>query len=230
MTPSWRTGEPLSAATHRFDLQVARHLWRWAIERGHALTNPWQAVEPAGRVNRGKLVLRPVEAKAFATAAEAAASDGDVVALAALLCLSLGLRAGEALIVTPRDVDGGEIFITGTKTASARRRLKLSPVLQQLLAQACRGRGRTERICTASRQALFREVTRLCERACIPAVGIHALRGTNASLGVESGASLEAVARALGHSSPRITRAHYVSDEAADAARLATFGATLNPS
>ena len=222
-TPSRRTEETLTAATHRFDLQLARALWNWAVKQGLASGNPWASVEPAGRISRGKLQLRPSEVRAFALAAEEAALDGDVVALAALLCLSMGLRSGEALAITPRDVDGGDLFVMGTKTKAARRRLKLSPKLQRLLKLACQGRGRTEPLCTASRQALHREVARLCERADVPVVCTHALRGTHASLSVEAGTSVESVARALGHTSTRITRRHYVSDEAAEGARIDAF-------
>ncbi len=227
---SRRTGARLSAASHRFDLQVARHLWNWSIKHNYTSANPWTAVEPIGRVSRGKLVLRPSEAKAFSAAAEAAASDGDGCALAALLCLSLGLRASEALAITPRDIDGSDLFVAGTKTAAAKRRLQLSPTLKRLLDAACQGRERSEPLCTVRRQTLYKTVVKLCKRAGVPMVCTHALRGTHASLGVESGASVEAVARALGHTSTRITRAHYISEEAADGARIAAYEATLNRS
>lgn len=228
-TPSRRTGKLLQASSHRFDLAVARALWSWAVKQGFVKANPWLTVEPAGRVSTGKPQLRPSEALAFSAAAEGAARDGDSVALMALLCLSLGLRSGEALAIVPRDIDSGHLFVAGSKTPAARRRLKLSGLLQELLRQACRGRERTELICSASRQALHREVRRLCKKAHVPLVCTHALRGSHASLAVESGdASVDAVARALGHSSTRITRKHYVSDEAADGARIDAFERSLN--
>jgi hypothetical protein len=137
--PSKKTGLPLRPATHRFYLYLTQSLWRWAQKQGYASENPWADIEPIGRVSSGKPQLRPAEARRFAQLAEYEAAAGSGVALAALCCLSLGLRASEALGITARDLDheAGEVYVSGTKTKAAKRRLKVPPSLATLL--ACRG-------------------------------------------------------------------------------------------
>ncbi len=228
--PSKKTGRPLRPATHRFYLYLAQSMWAWAQKQGYVPKNPWAEIEPVGRVSAGKPQLRPPEARRFAQQAEQEASAGSGLALAALCCLSLGLRASEALAITARDLDleAGEVYVNGTKTAAAKRRLKVPPYLAALLARAAAPRQPTERLCPASRQGLHAAVVGLCTRAGVPRVCVHALRGTHASLAVSGGASVEAVARVLGHTSTKMTLGHYVTEESATAARVAAVDATLS--
>ena len=228
--PSRKTGLPLSPATHRFYLSVVQCMWKWALKQGYAQDNPWAEVEPIGRIPTGKPQLRPAEARRFAQLAEQQAEAGSGVALAALCCLSLGLRASEALGITARDVDAeaGEVYVSGTKTAAARRRLKVPHHLGATAGPRSRGRQPTERLCMARRQALHHAVVALCARAGVPRVCVHGLRGTHASLAVSGGASVEAVARVLGHTSTKMTLGHYITEEAATAARVAAVDASLS--
>jgi len=228
--PSLKTGRPLQPATHRFYLSIVQFLWRWAQKQGFVQDNPWTEVEPIGRVAAGKPQLRPAEARRFAAVAEAEAAAGSGVALAALCCLSLGLRASEALRLTARDIDveAGEVYVSGTKTAAARRRLMLPANLAGLLGRAAVARPPMERLCTATRQGLHLKVIALCARAGVPRVCVHGLRGTHASLAVAGGASVDAVARVLGHTSTKMTLGHYITEEAATAARLAAVQAHLS--
>ncbi len=228
--PSPKTGKPLQAATHRFYVSIAQFLWRWAQKQGLVQDNPWAEVEPVGRIAAGKPQLRPAEARRFAAVAEAEAAAGSGLALTALCCLSLGLRASEGLGLTARDIDTetGEVYVSGTKTAAARRRLKLPANLAGLLGRAAAARPPMERLCTATRQSLHDKVIALCARAGVPRVCVHGLRGTHASLAVSGGASVEAVARVLGHTSTKMTLGHYVTEEAATAARVAAVEAQLN--
>jgi integrase len=229
--PSPTTGRRLSAATHRFYLSIVESMWRWAQKQGYAQDNPWTDVEPVGRVAAGKPQLRPAEARRFAQLAAEQAAAGSTVALAALCCLSLGLRASEALGLTVRDFDieSSELYVNGTKTAGSRRRLKISAHLGALLTRAAAGKVSTERLCTARRQTLHKAVVALCERASVPRVCVHGLRGTHASLAVSGGASVDAVARVLGHTSTKMTLSHYITEEAATEARLAAVESFLYP-
>lgn len=227
--PSGKTGLPLHAASHRAYLAYVKSFWRWALRQGYTSSNPWESVAPIGRVATGKPQLRRQEARRFVAVAETEAAAGSGLALAALCCLSLGVRASEALGIAARDVDAeaGEVYVCGTKTAAARRRLELPPYLCALLGRAAAARQPTERLCSATRQTLHTYVVALCARAGVPRVCIHGLRGTHASLAVSGGASVEAVARALGHTSTKMTLGHYVSDDAATGARLAAVDASL---
>jgi integrase len=228
--PSKKTGLPLRPATHRFYLSIVQCMWQWAQKQGYAQSNPWAEVEPIGRVSAGKPQLRPAEARRFAQLAEQEAAAGSSVALAALCCLSLGLRASEALGLTGRDLDteASEVYVSGTKTKAARRRLKVPPYLSALLARFAATRQPTERLCLATRQGLHHAVVMMCARAGVPRVCIHGLRGTHASLAVSGGASVEAVARVLGHTSTKMTLSHYITEEVATAARVAAVDASLS--
>ena len=228
--PSPKTGHPLSAASHRFYLSLVQRMWQWAQKQGYAQHNPWTEIEPVGRVSAGKPQLRPTEARRFAALAEQEAAAGSGLALASLCCLSLGLRASEALGLTARDIDAeaGEIYVNGTKTVAARRRLPVPTSLRNLLGRAAAGRHPMDRLCVATRQTLHSTVVAMCARAGVPRVCVHGLRGTHASLAVSGGASVEAVARVLGHTSTKMTLGHYVTEEAATAARVAAVDASLS--
>ena len=63
--------------------------------------------------------------------------------------------------------------------------------------------------------------------ALVLRVCVHGLRGTDASLAVSGGASVEAVARVLGHTSTKTDLDHYITEEAATAARVAAGDASL---
>ncbi len=228
--PTLKTGRPLSAASHRFYLSIVSYMWKWAQKQGYAKENPWAEVEPIGRVSSGKPQLRPAEARRFAQLAEQEAAAGSELALAALCCLSLGLRASEALGLTGRDIDAAanEVYVNGTKTAAARRRLKVPSYLGTLLGRAAAARHPMDRLCSAPRQTLHKAVVAMCARAGVPRVCVHGLRGTHASLAVSGGASVEAVARVLGHTSTKMTLDHYITEEAATDARVAAVDASLS--
>ena len=177
--PSPKTGQPLRAATHRFYLSLVQRMWQWAQKQGYAPHNPWEEVEPIGRVSAGKPQLRPTEARRFAAFAEQEAAAGSGLALAALCCLSLGLRASEALGITARDIDAecGDLYVNGTKTAAARRRLKVPAHLATLLGRAAAARHPLDRLCVATRQSLHKTVVAMCARIGVPRVCVHGLRG-----------------------------------------------------
>jgi integrase len=63
-------------------------------------------------------------------------------------------------------------------------------------------------------------VERVCKLAGIPRVTPHGLRGTHSSIAVEAGQTPVAVAAALGHTSPAITKAHYVRPESMSRAHI----------
>jgi integrase len=200
------TGKPLSAATHRQDLMLARFAWAWAKREGYAASNPWETVKPVGRARKGKLQLRP-------------SAQGQDKAVGVLCCLELGLRASEVLAITKRDLDRGVLFVEGTKTASSRRRIGLPPELRHQLELLAVARPSGPLI-AGTRHNLHAYCKALCARAGVPKVGPHALRGTHASLATLGGASVESVARVLGHARSRVTTEHYVSSEAEQAARV----------
>lgn len=81
-----------------------------------------------------------------------------------------------------------------------------------------------------SRQTLFTAVKRLCRAAGPPPTCPHGLRATWASAAVTGGATVEAVAATMGHSSTRVTLRHYVERDAVVNAQVTAFDRLLNRS
>ncbi len=225
-TPLHKTGKPPQAATHRFTLKLAQSFFQWAVREGHAAANPFKEVKPVGRVNRGKPQLRFEEAGQFISAGlRLYETKEDVLALAAVTALLLGLRASEVLSVRVRDLDcgGTKLWVaTGDgyrgKTENARRAPDVPTVISGHLLKLATGHspdaylfGDPQTGRPRCRQVLHRAVHRVCEAAGVPRVCPHSLRGLWATAGVSSGAMSHAVAAALGHGSFEVTEKHYVA-------------------
>lgn len=229
--PTKKTGKPMAAATHRFYLKLCQGMFAWAVRKEYLKSNPFDEVTPVGRVSAGKTQLRIEEAKRYREAALRMHDEGNVLALAAVMPLYLGLRASEVLKRKVRDVDcaGGILWIGEGKTKNARRHLviKAAP-LRERLAKLVAGRGGEEPLFgqgstgkPLARQVLHKMVTRICQAAGVPVVCPHSLRGLWATLSVESGAAESAVAAALGHGSFEVTARHYAQPEALSNTRSA---------
>lgn len=229
--PSKKTGKPVSAASHRHYLGLAKALFAWAVRTGLVRDNPFAPIAPIGKVSAGKPQLRIDEARRFlGEALRLYDSHRSELALAATVALLLGMRAGEVLSRTVRDVDrdGQILWIEGGKSRNARRFLDVPDVLRSRLKRLAEGRepqsvlfgsGRTGK--PHSRQVFWRVVADLCARAQVPRVCPHSLRGLWATLGVQSGAVSHAVAASLGHGSFDMTERHYAQPEAVSGAKTA---------
>lgn len=224
-----QAGKDLSVQEHRHCLSRAKALGAWMVEKKHWRANPLSAVKAMGKPNRGKPQLTRDESRtliAWILAPEQARDEG---AAATLILLVFGLRASELCALEARDVDDGGslLHVRGTKTDAARRDLVVpGPTPEQphvvdvrgvLLAQVerARRRPRGEVPCISpvlwgrDRWWVHREVTRCCERAGVPVVPPHGLRGTNASLARSAGAAPQVVADSLGHAGTAVQERHY---------------------
>jgi integrase len=183
--PNQKTGVPLAAATHRFYLKLAQALFGWIVRKGYLGKNPFAGVAPVGRVSAGKTQLRIEEAKRYGETALRLYDEGQVLALAAVLPLYLGLRAGEVLNRQVRDVDceGGVLWISAGKTRNARRRLVVKALpLRQRLFDLASGRppeaplfGLSSTGRPRQRQVFHKTVRRICQTAGVPVVCPHSL-------------------------------------------------------
>lgn len=217
-------GRPLAAASNRFDLGLCRTMWKWALKRGHCAANVWADVEPIGRPRKGKAQLTGREAsKLIAQAHSEALLWSHPLAVAVLCCLFIGVRSSEALGITAGDLDGQHVRINGTKTPSARRRLRMPDLLRVHLERLAAQVTTEQRLFPYDRKQLYFYEVLLCRRAGVPRVTPHGLRASWASLSVDGGDSVEAVSRALGHSNLAVTLGHYVSRDAANNAKTAGF-------
>lgn len=235
--PNQYTGKPISVATHQWVLLIAKCWGRWLVKSGGAAVNPFASVEPIGRANAGKVQLTRDEAQRLSQLAVERAQAGDTASIGVLLMLHLGLRQGEVGARVARDVDtdGQVLIIPFGKTATSRRRLKVPAWLRPYVLSLSAGKGPQELLFSADgtaqrpKQYWWRKVRELCAAAKVPSVCPHSLRGLHATLAIEEGASGEAVARALGHTSFEMTAKHYASADSVANARLARAGQSLGP-
>jgi integrase len=228
--PSQKTGKPVSSATHHLYRNLAHGFFLWAVRKGYAAESPFRNVRPVGRPSTGKPQLTLDEAKRYRdTALRLYDEHYDVLALAAVVPLYLGLRASEVLSRKVKDLDGNGsmLRIDRGKTRNARRYLSVkAPALRTRLIRLAGGRPPDDFLFSMgttsgphSRQTLHSAVLRVCKAAGVTAVCPHSLRGLWATIGIESGAAETAVASALGHGSFEVTARHYAQPEAVTDAR-----------
>lgn len=222
-------GTRTAADSHRSLLKACKAFFGWARERGYLRENPFSRTRPIGRTRAGKPQLRIDEARRFMQTALASARSGDRLALGVLLMLLLGLRCGEVIKRQARDVDdlGRVLWIAAGKTPSARRRLQVPELLRPLLQELADGKppevllfGTTAKGRPLPVDYLWRKVRTLCEKAAVPRVCPHSLRGLHSTLALGAGATGELVAAALGHTSFAITARHYADPDALRGAQV----------
>lgn len=208
---------PRASATHHQALQQARSAWRWARREQLVSSSPWESVQRIGTRNRGKSQLRISEAR---TLREYCLRDRSLGACATLIALMLGLRSRQILLLQVRDVDddGRVLWVQPIK-----RRVQAQPMalevpddeLRELLLEHTRGRAATEQLVPRHANYLQLVVRRLCDRAGVPRVSPHGLRGTFATTAAEQGVAARAVAAALTHASNgHVAEAHYIQQAA----------------
>ncbi|MBL9040462.1 MAG: tyrosine-type recombinase/integrase [Myxococcales bacterium] len=233
---SGHTKRPVSVATHHLFLWVAKRLWAFGLSQGYSRVNPWAKISPVGRKPTGKAQLRIDEARRFEAVALSRAQAGDVPALGALLMMYLGLRQGEVAARVARDIDDGGrvLWVPSGKTKNARRRLKIPEHLRPLVLAVAKDKQPDELIFYPTHLDRHRahyyvvRVKRICRLAGVPEVVPHSLRGLHATLALEGGATADAVAKALGHSSFAMTAQHYASPSSVANSRSSRVADALN--
>ncbi|MBL9044502.1 MAG: tyrosine-type recombinase/integrase [Myxococcales bacterium] len=232
---SKHTARKYSVATNHLYLWVAIQLWKWAMEQGYCQTNPWRKVTRIGKQSKGKPQLRIDEARKLEALALKRAQGGDTAALGTLLMIYLGLRQGEVAARVARDIDddGRVLWVPFGKTKNARRRLKIPEQIRPLVQRLAQSKRPDELLFYPASHSKYHQgyygvrVKRLCRLAGVPEVVPHSLRGLHATLALEGGATADAVAKALGHSSFAMTEAHYASPSSVSNARSSRVAETL---
>lgn len=237
---SAQTARPLAVDTHRAYLADGRSFGTWVAKTKLLKTNPLAAIEGVGRRSHGKPQLRHNEARRLSELCFARAADDDG-ALAVLVAVLMGLRAGEIVSRTARDLDdAGRILWVddvedwSPKTAAARRRVEVPALLQPLLLARIQDKLPAALLFPNRRGArhdrgwVRKEARRLCLLAGVPVVCAHSLRGFHATAAIAAGASPHIVAAALGHESASITMTSYAAPGSAElASRRRTVAALL---
>jgi integrase len=116
------------------------------------------------------------------------------------------------------------VHIEHTKTEAGTRRVRLAEPLLSLLQRATATRkehGPTGRLFPRTRRWVLYWTKRMCERADVPTVTAHGLRGLHATLATEAGATSALVAAQLGHAGTAVTEPHYTERSAKEGATRA---------
>jgi len=206
--------------------------------RRKLLPNPFGAVTPVGKPKAGKKQLRIEEARLFIeTALKRYEKKRKPVLLAAVMALTMGLRASEILKRQVRDLDDGcgILWIDQGKTHNARRHLRIPEFLRLLLQELIKGKGPESFLFPSElpgqsvrRQRLWAVVQDICKQAGVTRVCAHSLRGLYATLAVESGALSETVAASLGHGSFSMTEKHYAQQSSVSNVKTARVESMLS--
>ena len=220
-------GEPIANDSHHLLLRRIKHFYKWAISRRYVTSNPFAEVTPIGRPRRGKQQLRIDEARKLVATAMERAKTLDAGSTAILMQIFLGLRPTEALVRVVRDLDdqGRILWVPFGKTSHAKRRLQIPDALRDVLLLHAKDKPADAPLLGPPGDALHtRDIIRyrlklLCQQLGLPTVCPHSLRGLNATLALDAGATAQHVAAALGHASFATTARHY-----ADASSVANVG------
>lgn len=237
---SWKNTR-LAAATHQAVLRNTKEFFRWLVEKKVIAASPWTGVKPIGRAQAGKRQLRQSEAEQLDRVLMVDAERGNEGALALLLQIYTGLRSGEILglkvsdveVVKARTGQQTQVHVTRGKTKNARRCVKVYEGVAALLRRHCQGLAAGSRVFASRRAAqpaanwLYKRLKTYAKRMGFAELCPHSLRGLNATLALEGGATTDAVARSLGHGSFAITEKHYADPSAVVNARVARIAAAL---
>ncbi|HZL19610.1 MAG TPA: tyrosine-type recombinase/integrase [Polyangia bacterium] len=150
------------------------------------------------------------------------ADDGQEGAVAALVTLVMGLRAGEVVSRVVRDLDdeGRLLWIPDSKTEAGKRTLQVPDLLRDYLLELAEGKKSDDLLFDHHDRNWPRKwVAKICKAAGVPRVTAHGMRGLHGTLAVETGISAHAVAAALGHESVTTTLQSYAKAGAGTGAR-----------
>lgn len=144
-----------------------------------------------------------------------------------LLVAKTGMRFSEALAITPADFDfrqqtlsinktwdyKGDGGFLPTKNRSSIRKLQIDWQTVIQFSELIRDLPFHEPIFVSGKiynSTVNNKLGRLCKKSGVPAISIHGLRHTHASLLLFTGVSIASVARRLGHSSINTTQKTYL--------------------
>lgn len=224
----------LSTDSHRNYLLQARTFLSFCVGKGWIRANPLEKVRGEGRRRHGKPQLTLDESRTLYKICMSEAAREDA-ALAVLLALTMGLRAGEIVSRTVRDLDDrGRVLRIGSneaigfapKTTKSRRAIQIPEAIRPLLALRARSKLPSALLFAGEgggphwRDWVAESVRRYCRRAGLPVVCAHSLRGVAATLSTQAGAAAEAVAQLLGHESVGMTRRAYIEPGTIERAEL----------
>jgi integrase len=217
-----REREGYSGRTRRAVLDVLRMIFRMAEGDQLVSGNPAELVK-APRIDAKEPVhLTAEQARRFLDAAK-----DDALSSLYAVALGTGLRRGELLALTWRDVDSdsGTVAVRSGKTRAAARTVPLPGFARLALA------GLTKRpgpIWPYSPSYVTRHVGVICARAGVPRMTFHQLRHTAASLMLEQGVDSLTIRGILGHTRLSTTAGYARPDDALRRDAVERLGRAVN--
>jgi integrase len=183
-------------------LDVLRMILRQAMADGIVTRNVAELVDKPRLVQREPLHFTAAEARRFLEV-----TRGDPMSSLWAVALGTGLRRGELLGLTWRDIDleRATVRVTRSKTSAGVRVVPLPAFAVARLAELRRQPGP---IWHYSPWWVSRHFAQVCERAGLPAIRFHGLRHTAMTLMAEAGVPIEVRRWIAGHSKTEMT-AHY---------------------
>ena len=221
-TRTTKYGKPLATDSHRNILAEAKTFLKWSVGKGYLRANPLEGMEGTGKRRHGKPQLRIDEARRWQAKAVQLANEGETGAIAALVTLVMGLRAGEVVSRIVRDLDdeGRLLWIPDSKTEAGKRTLQVPDLLRDHLLALAEGKKSDDLLFGYHDRNWPRKwVAKICKAAGVPLVTAHGMRGLHGTLAVETGISAHAVAGALGHESVTTTLQSYAKAGAGSSVR-----------
>jgi integrase len=212
-----RIGTTYSVDTHRSMLAEARMLAKWCIAKRWLRVSPLEGVEGKGKRKHGKPQLRIDEARRWMARATELADAGEAGAVAAMMALLLGMRASEIVsrVVRDLDDDGQLLWIPDSKTEAGKRTLRVPDVLRPYLQRLAADQKPEARLFGHHWRNWPRGwVSEICQKAGVPVVSAHSMRGLHSTLAMDAGVTGHVVAASLGHERISTTIQSYAKSEA----------------
>lgn len=201
-----RAREGYAGRTRRAILDVLRMIFRLAEHDGIVERNPASTVTAPKIDAKEPVHLDAAQARKFLEV-----SKGEGLHSLFAVALGTGLRRGELLALTWRDVDldQGLVHVRRSKTGAGVRTVPLPAFAADVLRGLARRPGP---IWLYSPAYVTRRVAAICERAGLPRITTHGLRHSTASILLAEGVPIEVIKSLLGHTSATMTQ-HYARPE-----------------
>lgn len=224
--PSERTGKPLATDSHRNILAESKTFLAWCVTRRWLSSNPLAEVKGVGKRRHGKPQLRIDEGRRLRDLCHRLASAGEDGPIAVLMAMFMGLRAGEVVHCTARDLDDGGrlLWIADSKTEAGKRAIEVPPELRGYLIARSQGKPHDALIFPSKyggphwRDWVAEQTRRLCRLARVPVVNAQSLRGFVATVAVQAGRASQDVIATMGHRDISTTLRSYAAPGSAQIA------------
>lgn len=186
-------------------LKAIRSVMRFALAEGVITMDPSVGVSAPQGVSRSRHLDPPTqrEVERLAKEVDALGWDGELIIFLAWT----GLRLGEALALTGRDIDlqRSRVRVKGGKTDAAARTVPYPDRLAERMAEAAQLPRRRVFEDAGSQNTIRKTLAAACEAIGIDRLVPHDLRHTCASWLLDQGVPVPVVSRWLGHANASIT-------------------------